>query len=652
MQYVNPNPDDDEKPFAVRIREFLEGGQRFSDAAALPDSGTTRLVGGAAAGEAGDGGDDDDELAEQLEAINPLSVVGPEDLAAPPRLERLGAAGTAGTAAEADSASAMSKRPRPSPARLRGWDDVDERRRLQLRLRRFKARNRMLADIFIQYADQPAKHLHWLLKTVRKLYADKALADAQSDRAGTPHVSLPDFIYKSLKSKYGTTALVGRNIGALVVTAQRYRRRCLEVDIFARFLEEAWGSAVLDRFLTARRLCFELNVGVAYPVARGKVGIDQWVCLIRCEYVAQMILGLRALEAAAPFWRRVYERAVVATDEDLAGLRAAAAAASGAQTGKSAGGAGAAGAEQYDASRTYRKVLVDEFLYMLCEEFILLERDFCALVPERFAAFTGAQGTVPHERFAELLATFGVQPNASDVAQHWLTALAHSDTAATALVDAKGFRELCDAVPAFRERFYYSHVPAYRNVRSELVSKRTQSHMIRVVTKHWRFFRVLFEDYCALLKDHSRAHDALNMLLDLREMLVKILDAGNEGTRAATLYRKVLFISLTTLAERYQAETTHIGEAEAMDRHLDFVENVILDLVKHTPAIASLASSPSRKLLQAGDENSAVRSRSPANVALGGAEAAGAAAEREPVSAGLSILDVSDTNASFADSSA
>ncbi|KNC46163.1 uncharacterized protein AMSG_00282 [Thecamonas trahens ATCC 50062] len=446
VQWEHPNPDEEvnEKSFKTRVTEYLADHQ-ISKAVRL-------------AGEADDDDDDDDDddaLAAQLESLNPLSVLAEteavemdtsvEDSSAssqplstaaaahPPQSPR-GDAGDQGTPSSrrkrrrrrspnpeaatespaADSETAASPQtPREQPRHSRRksgaspWARVASRlsplksKTARKRLRRFRARNRMLVEIFAQNLNQTPKHLHWLLRIVRKVYADKAVADALLDKASLPHATLPEFVYRFLKSKYGTSTLVSRNLGAVIVTAQHFRKGNLEIDTFAKFMEEVWSVKALDKYLEARQLAVELQVGIAYFRPSQRTSGKQYVCLLRARAVAERVLGERSAAAAAPFWARVEARAREATEDDIAVTRSS---------------TWLAHNRGIPASYVFRKVRLHEFLFMLVEEFILLVSAFRKRVPEAFHAFANVHsaanalpGTVSRAQFGAVLDELGVR---------------------------------------------------------------------------------------------------------------------------------------------------------------------------------------------------------------------------------------------------
>ena len=436
----------------------------------------------------------------------------------------------------------------------------------------------MLIEIFAQNLNQRPKHLHWLLRIIRKVYADKAAADALLDRSGLPHTSMPDFVYRFLKSKYGTSTLVSRNLGAVIVTAQAFRRSNLEVDMFSRFLEEVWGVSALDRYMEARRLSNELQIGVSYFLPAQRSLGKEYICLLRAQAIARAVLGERSPEARAPFWARIAGRSLDPEPEELAVTDSS---------------VFQAHNRDVDESHTWKKMLLHEFLFMLVEEYILVTNAFRKTVPDVFHAFAQHRanpipGTVAQDQFGDLLDALGVRAAvvAVGLESAWQDALLHSETAASGLVDVKGFRAMCHAMDDVRSAFFYIHVPVYRNVHAELVNRKAQSALVRVIQKHWRFYNVLFEEYCPQLKFHARTRSGYTTLRDLRSLLVKALESPElDGSRVTLLFRKILYVSVGQLLELRQTLTATDENPVRIDRELDFMENMVLDLVKWGNAV-------------------------------------------------------------------
>jgi len=103
-------------------------------------------------------------------------------------------------------------------------------------------------------ADREPRGVTWVVKMLRQVYDDKLVAEAASFRNGYRAPSLPQYLSEWASTRYGMPALVEQMCWDLYHSCQHYREYSLEIDTFAKFVDEESSTEELSFYLFSRNL--------------------------------------------------------------------------------------------------------------------------------------------------------------------------------------------------------------------------------------------------------------------------------------------------------------------------------------------------------------------------------------------------------------
>ena len=282
--------------------------------------------------------------------------------------------------------------------------------------------------------NQKPKSKLWLLRLIRDVYKDKLAADATADRDGSPHVSMPDFMFEYLKQLYGTRKLVDMNACAVVATTLAYRSKDLHVETFSRFLEEEWGTDVCDIYLKGSALLDDLKQGLSYPVPANDITRVRYCDLGRSLTVANMLLGERHPDAHNAFVEGLERLCTPATESDMKQLRNK-----------------QQGSRMPVIDEEYHKIVKSAFLYHLAVQFTAYERGYSDYFHDAFQRGDDNQdGFMTADEFTLLVSEMLPGADQHAVDQMWTHAVEHSLNPAAGHADFKGFAAMCNASELMR----------------------------------------------------------------------------------------------------------------------------------------------------------------------------------------------------------
>jgi hypothetical protein len=412
----------------------------------------------------------------------------------------------------------------------------------------FRARNERLQDVLDRLRDtamKPKSRL-WLMRLMRDVYRDKAAADQLQDRAGQPHVSMPDFLFEYLKQLYGERNLVDRNACAVVATASSLRDSDPHVDTFARFLEEEWSLEILDMYLKATSLIEDLKVGLSYTVAANDLTRVRHVDTERAHLCTQLVLGERHPTAEAQLRTWLADHSEPATEADLRQL-----------VGRQQLRNDALSAADADRAK------IDKHLYLFhaCELFALYDGAFSSYIQEMFRnTDDDVDGFVTKQEFVLLLSREmpSLMPMAID--ETWLACLAASLDPAGGRVDYKGFGAVLTRSEAARVQFRTSFVP---DPEATGKADELEGHQQLVVSlsRHWLAFTPVFQKALAIIKAYTLG-SAHRDIFKLSSQLSRYLRTDIDPIRALAYYRQILAAIASSLIELQSSFKVLSGESE------------------------------------------------------------------------------------------
>jgi hypothetical protein len=102
------------------------------------------------------------------------------------------------------------------------------------------------------YSERPPRTFEWLIHAIRQIFDEKTVDDRTNVREGTPISALPEYILVWAFRQFGRPDLIQKGCWDLFLSSHHYMHRCLEVNIFVRFLDEHLTTEQLTFFLNSR----------------------------------------------------------------------------------------------------------------------------------------------------------------------------------------------------------------------------------------------------------------------------------------------------------------------------------------------------------------------------------------------------------------
>ncbi|KAL0050961.1 hypothetical protein WJX82_011093 [Trebouxia sp. C0006] len=177
-----------------------------------------------------------------------------------------------------------------------------------------------LHEAMAAYPDVKPRSMEWCLKLVDALFKSKRVKDAECDRANVPRALFMDHVFAHLLMTYGAKNMVTEFAACLMVTVRRHKAFDLRLEIFERFATSEWDLRILSGFLAADQLLGEPTRVVCcdYPPTHAPVRYGSpWVCIHKCIFVADMVLGKRSAATTHAFAAQLVARAAPAEEQEV-----------------------------------------------------------------------------------------------------------------------------------------------------------------------------------------------------------------------------------------------------------------------------------------------------------------------------------------------
>eukprot|EP00033_Pygsuia_biforma_P002766 GCRY01003055.1.p1 GENE.GCRY01003055.1~~GCRY01003055.1.p1 ORF type:complete len:1967 (+),score=399.96 GCRY01003055.1:179-6079(+) len=399
---------------------------------------------------------------------------------------------------------------------------------------RFTTRNSLLTSILSRHANTPAKSLRWLIRLIRAVYREKIQQDQTCDRRMEERRSMPQFIYQFLLERYGTRVLVERNVAAVVKTTQTYRNLNLNVEVFARFLEESWPTPVLTVFLKAQVMLEE----------GGRVAEGQTVLLELCDHVTRVVLPDRNPKAHTQFMALVFSISTVFESSSKIGR-----------------------------SEETRRVVPIEFLNLLCLEYHTVDTAYRRYIHHVFAqADPDLDGLLNEKEFTHLIRRLDAK---ADPLPLWHQALTLSRTPVKGHIDFTAFSDLAYGASFLIDHFRQQHVPDHRAMLAPVALNPTsldEAALLKAVNSRWVEFRSNVTLFLRRVNSDIGYRSGFTALLHLRAKLNMCLANGVDGSRALFIYRKVISIMCVYILDRFKVK--EVADLSLLDHQLSVLEHV------------------------------------------------------------------------------
>ncbi|DBA77116.1 TPA: hypothetical protein ACH3X1_009695 [Trebouxia sp. C0004] len=179
---------------------------------------------------------------------------------------------------------------------------------------------KQLQEAMTAYPDIKPRSMEWCLKLVDALFKSKRVKDAECDRANVPRALFMDHVFAHLLMTYGAKNMVTEFAACLMVTARRLKAFDLRLEMFERFATSEWDLRILSGFLAADQLLGEPTRVVCcdYPAGHSPVRYGSpWVCIHKCIFVADMVLGKRSAATTRAFAAQLVARAEPAEEQEV-----------------------------------------------------------------------------------------------------------------------------------------------------------------------------------------------------------------------------------------------------------------------------------------------------------------------------------------------
>ena len=121
-----------------------------------------------------------------------------------------------------------------------------------------------------QYKDRPPKTFEWILKNLRSIFDEKMIKDAGDERQGNPVSSMPLFVIEWSHRQFGLDYLAQQCCWDLENSARVNQYKCLEIELFRRFLSGDLCTEELTFYLKVRRIC--MRRGLMYSTEDPRAG--------------------------------------------------------------------------------------------------------------------------------------------------------------------------------------------------------------------------------------------------------------------------------------------------------------------------------------------------------------------------------------------
>ncbi|DBA80115.1 TPA: hypothetical protein ACH3X2_007598 [Trebouxia sp. C0005] len=177
-----------------------------------------------------------------------------------------------------------------------------------------------LHEAMAAYPDVKPRSMEWCLKLVDALFKSKRVKDAECDRANMPRALFMDHVFAHLLMTYGAKNMVTEFAACLMVTVKRHKALDLRLEMFERFATSEWDLRILSGFLAADQLLGEpTRVACCdYPATYAPVRYGSpWVCIHKCIFAADMILGKRSAATTHAFAAQLVARAEPAEEQEV-----------------------------------------------------------------------------------------------------------------------------------------------------------------------------------------------------------------------------------------------------------------------------------------------------------------------------------------------